>query len=142
MIRFSEFLKHIFITNKNESLEQFDRLRKTQTPQEVVQKLQKYGFYNVYATKDGKIVINGQYPLECSVFQEPNGSWAFRVDVEMNSIYAIISTVLYCGIVYLFDIKGMIPLVLSCSLGFGIISFVFRSKKKNTAKRLAKALSE
>ena len=124
----------------NEPLDHQLQKANSLTAREVVQRLQKNGFYEVYETKGGGVEIKGPYPFECTVQQKKDGTWASQVSASMLSPYTFIPAVLLAMIAMVIGFGGAIFMGIVAVLGLVIGNLLLSGKKKAVEERLASAI--
>jgi hypothetical protein len=125
--------------NKNEPLDKINF--KEVTAQQIVQKLQQAGFYEVYEIDNGGVQVKGIYPLNCEIKQDTTGAWFPTITVDTVSAYVIIPSIILIGLCkVLFGIGGALPMVVCVSIGMGIGNLIVKSKRENVEQRLLDVL--
>ncbi len=136
------FCAKLFFMAYHEPLDHFSHSVNALTAQEIIRRLQKHGFNEVYEVADGSVEIKGQASLKCQIKKFANDSWAPEVGIERFSVYALIPAVILGVLAQVAGFSGTFPTVVSASLGVGIGSLILDARKKATVQRLEIAVFE
>lgn len=126
----------------NEPLDQFNTPDNILTAQEIMRRLQKHGFNEVYEVADGSIEIKGQPSLKCQITKSADNSWVPDVSVEWMSAYALIPSLAFILLGQTAGFNGVLPTAISAALGVGVGGLLLDSKKKALIQRLEVAVFE
>ena len=120
------------------------QLQKATSPsaKEIVRRLQKNGFYQVFETKRGGVEVKGQYPFECQVLQKKDGSWTSTVSAGMLTPHVFVPAVVFAMIALFIGFGGGIFMGICAVLGFVVGNQILSKKKKAVEERLAAAIND
>lgn len=109
------------------------------SPQEVILRLQRNGFYEVYESSDEHIIVKGISGLNCVIKKDATNSWEPHISVDWFSSYVIIPAFALSIFLKRFGINGI---VFYGILGLGVANLLLMNKKKSTLAQMREAIAQ
>lgn len=96
----------------------------------VTQKLHENGYSKTKEDEFGNIVIKGEHGLNAYINERSEGVWSPVVRIEWVNIFVIVPALAASLILSAFEIKGILAMLASATVGFMAGTLVMKPKKE------------